>query len=98
MESLEDLEKERRILLEFLSCEAHKGFQADMLEAQRAAEDAVFENVPQTLGDEKQREQQIGLRNFAQATKEWFLDRLTALELCIADKKQETYLSDVTTT
>ncbi len=89
MESVEDCEKERELLLAFLQSDSHRAYVQDMLEAQTDAENACFGSVPQTLGDVNDREQKMGLRNFAMQNQSWFVDRLAAVDSFIADAKQK---------
>ena len=89
MESVEDCEKERELLSALLKSDSHRAFVQDMLEAKTDAENACFGSVPQTVGDMNDREQKMGLRNFADQTQSWFVDRLAAVESFLADAKQK---------
>lgn len=81
--------KDELVLLDdFLKSSTYKDFVFELIVEVSSAEGAVFDMVPQTLGDQLEREQKVGLRNFARNLQSWFEDRREAIVQLIADDNQ----------
>lgn len=95
---LDELQKEKLLLEQLIASEVYQQYVADLDEQVKAAQIAIFSSVPQTDGELREREQAMGYRNFAEAQKSWFIDRLTAVNETIADHIAKQHTPDESTT
>ena len=87
MTSVEDAEHELAQLDVFLKSDTYNAFLTDLDAERLTVEAAIFESVPQTDGDVRDREQKMGLRTYIVNLQTWFTDRREAVVDFIADAK-----------